>query len=103
MIATSFLKWFPTNFFIGIIYRYKFGGTCGNPCSFILNFFKFIFPDCVQLSQMLSPYSNSGLINAMYMASSDFLSRLNFNFLITLILNHAFSVICLCFVRVKGN
>ena len=96
MVATSFLKRFPTNFFIEIIYRYKFGGICGNPCSFSLNFFKFIFlsfSDCVQLSQMLSPYSNSGLINAMYMVSSDFLSSLNFNFLIALILNHAFSVI----------
>ena len=51
------------------------------------------FSACVQLSHMLSPYSNNGLMNVVYIVSSDFLSSLNLSFLITLILNHALSFI----------
>ena len=34
---------------------------------------------------MLSPYSSNGLMNVVYIVSSDFLSSLNFSFLIILI------------------
>ena len=42
---------------------------------------------------MISPYSMKGLINGVYMVSKDFLSSLNFNFLMMLILAHALTVI----------
>ena len=48
---------------------------------------------CVHLSHMLSPYSSNGLMNAVYIVSSDFISSLNFSFLIILILYHALSFI----------
>ena len=40
---------------------------------------------------MLSPYSSNGLVNVVFIVSSDFLSSLNFSFHFILILNHAVS------------
>ena len=45
----------------------------------------------VQLFHITSPYSNNGLMKAVYIISKDFLSNLNFNFLIMFSLNHALS------------
>ena len=44
----------------------------------------------VQLSQITSPYSKSGLMNEKYMISRDFLSKTNLSLRIMLILSHAF-------------
>ena len=45
----------------------------------------------VQLFHITSPYSNNGLIKAVYIISKDSLSNLNFSFLIMFTLNHALS------------
>ena len=55
-------------------------------CIFSNSFFSF----WEQLSHITSAYSKIGLINTMQMVSKEFLSTLNFNFLIILILNQAF-------------
>ena len=56
-------------------------------------FSSFCFSDRKQLSQIMSPYSSSGLIKIKYICSKDFRSNLNFKHLIIFILVHAFSVI----------
>ena len=45
---------------------------------------------------MLSLYSSNGRMNVVYIVSSDFLSSLNFSFLIILILYPALSLYSLC-------
>ena len=45
----------------------------------------------VELFHITSPYSNNGLIKAVFIISKDFLSKLNFNFLKMFTLNLALS------------
>ena len=93
MISSSLFKRIPSNFLTKGSNRNKSSGSCCYSRCLILNFVNSFFSYCEQLSHMISPYLIKGLINAMYIVSKDFLSSLNFNFLIMLILAHALTVI----------